>query len=266
MKFPFERWLKFLLQFTEFSNDEIQELCRSYGFAVPHVDDLKALKREIRETRPKHYRKGTPQALKWVRDQGLWGMYTDAPVVVAAKKLTHQHRLRQTIEYLLAANTKPTEVADYLQQALGDTVDPDVISAYSHYFWDVNSLAPRQWTEFCREQGPEGYVLSDIYQLRSAQFALWKLGHRVELDRVDTFKAMFHESTLRFMDTSRLKNGQGTALSAKAWADIAFAADDRLAGTSDKATEILRELKDLKIALGRRDISSIEELKNEKPV
>lgn len=270
MRFPYDKWLRYQLQFTEFTHAEIQSLCENYGFFPPTAEDLKFLKRELRETRPRRYRANSAKALAWVRSLGLWGLYTSAPAAVAAKALLNQSRVRQTIEYLLAANTPAATVADYIQQQQGVTVEPATIESYARYFWDVDSMSSRQWNKFCQElikdNDKEGYVLREVYQMRSPEFALWKLGHRVELDRKGVFEAMFHEATMRFMDTSQMKNGQGTALAAKSWADIMLASDDKLAGTADATQKVLVELKELRVALGRRDISSLEKLQETKRV
>ena len=263
MRHPYERWLKFQLQFSDFSREEIIELSANYGFVEPKVEELLLLKRQLRATKPKA-RKGSRKYLKWIRDEQLWGMYSRHPDVAAAQRhILQKSHTRQVVEYLLVANTPCSEISVWVEQQLGTPLKASVIQAYTHYYWDVDTLSPSQWFEYFKAI-PSGFKMQDCYQIRSPEYALWKLGHRVKLNRTEAFESMRHEGFMRFTDTSRLSNNMHTSQTAKNWADIAMSADDRLAGQSDAMASVLEELQGLRIALGRREISSVTILREEK--
>jgi len=263
MRYPFEKYLKYLIQFTEFSYAEITMVIEGYGFPAPSKEELTFLKKQMAATKPRPFRKHHQKTLRWIRQEGMWSMYSQDPVVLDAKALLGEVHVRRTIEYLLVANTSVEDTAGYLEAVLGRKVSVATVEAYRHYFCNVDLLTAKQWFDYFKRFGNEAYDLRDTFQLRSSEFALWKLGYRVELDRSDVMKAMFHEGVMRFMETSQLDNGLKTAQTGKIWSEVVFDADDRMQGAQDSVRAILDELREIRIKLGRRDISSLEDLKND---
>ena len=65
---------------------------------------------------------------------------------------------------------------------------------------------------------------------------------------------------MRFFETTASPNNKDTAMTAKMWAENIFKATEELNKTGDEVRQVLDELKSVAIKLGKRDISSIEEL------
>ena len=90
---------------------------------------------------------------------------------------------------------------------------------------------------------------------------MWRLGFRIELSQQDVIRGVFHESAMRFFETTTQKNTRDTAMTAKMWAENIFKATEELNKTGDEVRQVLDELKSVAIKLGKRDISSIDDLK-----
>ena len=65
---------------------------------------------------------------------------------------------------------------------------------------------------------------------------------------------------MRFMETGEMRNDKDTAMTAKLWADTTFRSSEILNRSGDGVREILAELKSISISLGKREITSLNEL------
>ena len=266
MRFPYERWLAHLLEFRDFTKEEVIELCENHGLVVPDVEDLASIARRTRASKPANCRKRSKNYLAWVREAGYWELYAGTRTMrIVTATVFNDYRLRQTIDYLLFANTEPYEVVVWIEDVLGVELTTDVVELYSKCFCDIRSMPPAQVIEFCKRMSKtEGFTLIDTYQLRSAEFALHKLGHRVEMPRDEVFKMMFQESAVRFAGTSLLPNNHFTAQTAKSWAEVAMLADNKMGGEEDAKDQILQSLQDLRIELGAKKVTTVEDLRAER--
>ena len=65
---------------------------------------------------------------------------------------------------------------------------------------------------------------------------------------------------MRFFETSQFENSRDTAMTAKLWAESLFKANEELEKSGDAVKQVLDNLKDIAIKLGKRDITSIDDL------
>lgn len=284
MRVPYERWLKHLIQFQGMSTAEVILVADSYGFIRPTEDTITFIRGQLASNRPRPFQIESQEGLKWIRDEGLWGMYSSADHVAAARGVLGQLQLRRALEFLLAANTPHSQVSEYVLDLLGVELEPAAVAAYEHYFWDINLLNHRQWVSYFKEEfrverkaltdggvrakdlklpimSQQSKKLLDAMRLRSPEYALWQLGHRVELPRGQVFSSMFHEAVMRFTETSLMQNNLHTAQTAKLWTEILSNADDRLTGSEDRTKQILDELRSLRIRTKDVKVSSLDDLR-----
>ena len=137
-------------------------------------------------------------------------------------------------------------------------VSHKIISLYQHYFWNPKIMSTSKWYAHLQTH-PDGQNLKGCFN-KGEEYALWKLGYRIDLSQEEMLKTVFHESSMRFMELNGKSNNRHTALTAKLWAENIFKANEELSRSGDTAKEVLEELRGIAIKLGKRDISSIEEL------
>ena len=284
MRVPYERWLKCLLQFQGMTSAQVILVADSYGFIPPTADTITFIRGELSQTRPSPFHEESAEAIRWIREQGLWGMARGAEHVTAARAILGQLQLRRTLDFLLAANTPHADVAAYAKDITGAELSEATVAAYEHYFWDVNLLNHRQWVTFFKAEFAEerqaqmaagvrpkdltlpfmskqSKKLLDTFRLRSPEFAMWQLGYRVDVQRGQVLGAMFHYTATRFTETSLMNNNLHTAQTAKLWSEILNNADDRLSGSEDRTKELLNELRSLRIRTKDAKVSSIDDLR-----
>jgi hypothetical protein len=151
-------------------------------------------------------------------------------------------------------------VASFTLEITGISVHKKTIDLYRHYFWNRDLLSTREWLEYL-EDYDDGKMLTACYS-QGGEYALWKLGHRVKLPKEEVLNSVFHESAMRFFETSQFDNTRDTAMTAKLWAENLFKANEELEKGGDAVKQVLDNLKDIAIKLGKRDITSIDDLKD----
>jgi hypothetical protein len=265
-RLPYENWLYYLLKFSSFKKSEVYDIIEHRGgFPRPSPEEVKEAMTRLKATKPDgDCRKGSRGRIRWVRQLGLLDVVHGTRQSSEAFSILDDVSARSIVELLLATNTPLEDIQEYLSRFTGRDASFEGLELYRHLFWDSTRMTSVCWRRyvdaFMKVDRYHGQLLGNCIELRSPEFALWKLGHRVEIDRDDMLKSMFHEAGMRFMETTFMKNGQGTSITAKNWSDIVMTADERMNAGSDKIRQALEELKNLQIRLGNREISSADKL------
>ena len=258
MKHPNEYWLKYMLMFSDLSLEQICEAAVLYEMPEPDTDYLLVIREQLERTKPSPFRLDFAETRKWVRRQRFMSLAKEDKYPVQARDLLGNTKVRPVLEALLIADTPLDSVALYIKDITGQAVTKRVIKMYSHYFWNRELLSTSQWFDYLRHHD-NGRLLKSCYS-RGEAFALWKLGHKVELSQKEVIRDLFHESSMRFFETAEMPNGKETAMTAKLWAENIFKATEELNKTGDAVSQVIDGLRDIAIKLGKRDISSVQDL------
>jgi len=175
-----------------------------------------------------------------------------------ARELLGNVKCRRVVETLLLANMDIQAVSEFVLEITGISVHKKTVDLYRHYFWNRDLLSTREWLDYLEEYD-NGKILASCYS-QGGEYALWKLGHRVSLPKEEILTSVFHESAMRFFETSQFDNTRDTAMTAKLWAESLFKANEELEKSGDAVKQVLENLKDIAIKLGKRDITSIDDL------
>lgn len=262
MKHPNEYWLKYLILFSGMSLEQISETALMYEFPEPDPNYLRELRDNLEETRPSPFRLSSASVKTWLRRQRVMSLAREDVNAVAARDHLGHPKVRRMMNAMLLSGTESDEIATYVTQLSGLKTTKKTVELYRHYFWNTKLLSLKQWRDYLKEHHDGKMLLSCLHQ--GTEHALWKLGHRVELPQEDVLRGVFHEASMRFFEMSQAPNTRDTALTAKLWAESIFKATEELNRSGDAVKQVITELKDMAIRLGRRDISSIEAL-SDKP-
>jgi hypothetical protein len=261
MKHPNEYWLKYLILFSGMTPKQIASTAGLYEFPAPSSGYILELTATLGKTKPKPFRTTSAKTRAWIRRQRVMSLFKDDKDALAARELLGIPRARRVINALLLADTPPQEIAGHVLSLTGQSPTAKTISLYRHYFWNTKLLSIREWVSYLKDHCDGRVLESCLHQ--GAEHALWKLGHRVEVAQEDVLRGIFHESSMRFFELSQSENGRDTALTAKLWAESVFRAAEELSRSGDAVKQVIGELKNMAIRLGRRDISSIDVLDGE---
>jgi hypothetical protein len=258
MKHPNEYWLRYMLMFSGATLEQIVSSAELYEMVPPSIEELQALRDKLDETKPSPFRMDTEATRGWVRRQRIMSLASEDPSATAARDLLGDNRARPVLEALLIADTPLEEIPGYVQQLSGTAPTKRTVNLFRHYFWNRDALSTQQWYDYL-EVHANGEMLRSCFN-RGKEYALWRLGCRIEVPQEDVLKGVFHESAMRFFETAERPNTRDTAMTAKMWAENIFKATEELNKTGDAVKQVLDGLKDIAIKLGKREISSLEDL------
>tara|TARA_B100000131_G_scaffold166520_1_gene160994 strand:- start:16635 stop:17405 length:771 start_codon:yes stop_codon:yes gene_type:complete len=244
--------------FSEMSLEQIAETAVMYEMLEPEPGYLAELREKLLETRPTPFRIDFGPTKAWVRRQRIMSLAKEDKHAVEARNLLGDYKARPVLEGLLLSGMGAEEVASNLKEITGKDVSKRTIKMFKHYFWNLELLSTSQWLSYLKKH-PEGRVLKSCYS-RGPEFALWKLGSSPELEQKAVIRGLFNESSMRFFETAGMPNSRETALTAKLWAENIFKATEELNRTGDAVQQVVDGLRDIAIKLGKRDVSSIQDL------
>lgn len=259
MKQPNEYWLKYMLLFSGLSSERIGESACMYDMTKPSTSYLRELDIKLRETRPPRLDLGNNPTRVWVRRQRVMSLATGQKYAIQARDLLGDTKVRPVIEALILSDADIGDVSKHTLDITGNKICKKTLNMYRHYFWNRELLSSGEWFSYLDDH-PNGKLLSQCYK-QGLEYALWRLGFRVELSQQEVIRGVFHESAMRFFETTTQENNRDTALTAKLWAENIFKATEELNKTGDEVRQVLDELRNVAIRLGKRDISSIDDLK-----
>lgn len=253
MRLPYEFWLKYLLVSAQATTQQIQEICSLYQLPVPAPEYLTQLRAELGNRR--HVTDAST-----LRSLKIKALAQGDPTANEARELLTEYRIRPVLEALLIGGLDNKDAAYNLEIITGRKTSSQVVSMYRHYFWNPDLLSNADWDKLLSDyHGKHGDKLKQCL-LRGSEYTLWKLGVSKEVDPKLMIGGIMYESAMRFKELSSYGNGHHTALAAKMWADNVFKAAEMLTRDEDQLRSTMNELSAFALKLGRREISSLEQL------
>lgn len=261
MNLPHKNWLKYMIGFVGSSVREAQEASTLYGLGEPSSEDLITLKEQLEESKPKcpmdiHY----PPCKSWIRKQKIMSLARETKDAVKAREILSNRRLRRVVQLLLITETPFDAICVYAKEITGAKVKEPQLKLFKHYFWNTDDMTLNDWAEFLDQDVWSDRELYLNSRERGEEYALWKLGYRVEIPDNDLLSQMLHEAQSRFFETSGDSNTKDTAMKAKLWSEVVFKALEEKNKTGDAVKQVLDELKSIAIHLDHEKIPSLEDL------
>lgn len=261
-QYPFDNWIRYLLLTLRPSYDDLSRLLKSARFPVPSEEYVGELQSELRARKPPRTFT-SPAGRMWLRKNRLYGLVLSTEDALAAKRLVHDHPMRERVESLLVAGLSSDAVVAGLLCLSPRPFPRKVVELYRHYFWDFSRMSVGDaHAFFSAYQNENGLRLRAFYG-RGPEFALWKLGYQTDVPGDTAAHMVYLESFYRFAELHTFSNDQNVALSAQLWTNQMYKSLEHLSGGGKDMEQVVAQLSNLSLKLGRREISSIEDLRNE---
>lgn len=167
LKHPSRRYVLYLLSKQVHNAKGVIAQMEALGLHIPRGhDDFEDLTEEVlRRMRalnlPKPFE---PRAAvlpvpteRWLRDHRLYDIWRGDPAVGTATELLAEPNVRHLLELLLLGPLSATAIARRVGERYGlpaHVMNPRVVRAYAHYFWDVDALDPGEWRTFIQAYCP----------------------------------------------------------------------------------------------------------------
>lgn len=260
---PNEYWLKYMLVFSGATREQIRETAKMHRLTPPDLTYLRSLSTQLDLTKPNPFRRESTGGRAWIRRQRIMSLAVEDSHAVGARSLLDDNKVRPILEALIMAGMEPSDISTYVRLITKRAVPADTVDKYRHYFWNRDLLSVAEWGEYLHKH-PNGSTLMSCHHLGS-EYALWTVGYRVEVSKQEALQMILHESIMRFAELGTHRNGVQTATAAKFWAENTFKAIESLDKKGDSIKEVVADLRAISIRLGRRDITSLEQKRLEKP-
>jgi hypothetical protein len=234
-------------------------MCDMYNMPAPRPEYLTSLGEDIMSARPEGDM--TESSVKrWMRKQRVYSLAAGDDAACLARDMLTDPRTRESLECMLTAGVSAEDCAFYLAELTGVKVTKRSIEEFTHYFWDLSLLTSSELLLYL-DRCVNGVVLTDCWS-SGEEFALWKLGYRVEIDKDETLKILLHEATMRFIETGKMVNSKDTAMTAKLWSEVVFKVLDEQSRSGDEIKGVVEELKSIAIRLESVETPDLVELSN----
>lgn len=258
MKQPNEYWLKYMLVFVSSDYAQIANAAKLYEFAVPDKAYVTSLLAKLDETKPNPFRLDTLATKNWLRRQRLMSMGTGGKDAMLAREYLSEAKVRSVLETLIIADTPREDIPEYVKEITGRKTTVEAVKLFEHYYWNRNLLSHRQWMDYLDDRSDRWLLLNSYDQ--GHEYALWKLGYRIQTSQEELVDAMLHEAAMRYLETRTMVNGEKTALTAKMWSEVVFKSIEEKDKKGDQAMKVAQEIREIAIKLEKASIKSIKEL------
>lgn len=252
-RLPNDTWLIYLLGGARLSGPDIRKLSIINGFVPATTAHLAVLRREVAAHR-------SELGDDWAMGGRVAGLVESSPDAVAAREMMMDPKVRPALELMFTAGASVGDLHEYVNTITSVRRSIEAVALYQHYFWDSQHMTDALWYELFKVH-PRGALLRGCYQ-NGVDYALWKLGKVPSFRPEDVVRRVLSESTMRFMETTHMVPDESTARQGKFWAENIFKASDQLGKTGDGLKKIIDEVKSVSLRLGKRQISSLEDLRN----
>jgi hypothetical protein len=232
---PSRRWLAHHL-LLGYSVDEITTLGPSYG-----VYGLDILADELQSFQNRVIRERTASTEAAVRRQRQLIALGRQHHYEAMANLAQNGQARRLVETLLLAGLTPSNIASELPLLQGRE---DAIRLLQLALMDSSLMSSSELQAYYRViKHPDMYHFISVYG-RGFDFAMWKLGMRIEYDHKHMVSVLAHEAGMRALETTALPPTESTAKSFSAYTQsyIALLEQQRESGSDvDRALLALKE-------------------------
>ena len=240
------------------SYSDVISASEMYGFVPPEQRYLQELSQAIDRTKPKPFRVNSAAARTWLRRQRVMSLISADKDAVRARDYLGDTKVRPVLEALILADTPRSEIPGYCLTLTGKKVTVKSVKFFEHYFWNRNTLTLKEWDSHLSGHS-SGEMLMACRE-RGVEYALWKLGYRVDIEHEQVVRGVLHEATMRFFEVGTKSNSKDTALTAKLWSEQIFKSLEELNKSGDAVQEVLEDLKNITIRLEKSSIKDIESL------
>jgi hypothetical protein len=259
MRLPNEYWLRYMIG-TNASDAAIYSSSELYGFDDPEVEYLESLRQQV----PQPPQENSSSARSWFRRQKVLSLVLGKPDALEARDYLGDGRIRHILEVLILADTERGDIPAYVKDLTGVKVNMGAVRLFEHYFWNRSLLNEEEWKDFVSIRDDREYLAMAYKQ--GAEYALWKKGYRLEIDHAEMLEVVAHESIMRFLETSELKNDRHTALTAKLWSEVYYGALDGRERTGSAADAVIDKLKQLSLDVDNERVKSVDIIREGKNI
>ncbi len=258
----YARYLVLLLDDPRKELTPALEVCGLAGMDKAQVDraisDMQGQPVDFRPWDPHH-----APSVRWLRQKKVHSlMHQDAAVEGMSGIVAHR-RMRETVERMLIGNVGHAEIAFRLRD-LGYAVGESAVADFRHFFWNTEIMGAADWANYFREDD-RGRTrdLQGQYaaaRISGPQFALYRSGIKVEVDRRKVLEEVHDELYFTFQEVRALPTSEKKVEMLSTISRSLVRIDERIEAGDSALADVLRKFEKFRVVPNAETVPSMKEL------
>jgi hypothetical protein len=265
VRHPSEGLIKFLMTQQHEQAEEDKwvhyEVC-ARGYPPPNPEYLAALRTSLLVSMPTNFDptdKMHRPSTKFLRSEGIYGLYHPDDAARAATELVSNTRVRAVVEQLLLGRLTSKEIAYRINKRMGVEISPDGIEAYKQYYWNTERLRVEEWATLLANHDAQRERVMAILECGGG-LALHLNGFQQQVESKQMLREML-ESV--YWDLREWSQQPRSAAKTKAIGSLARAAcllDTQMTGKDAEISKAMQSFEQLRLKTEGKAVPDIRDL------
>jgi len=262
---PATYYARYLVLVLDNPREELNPALGRYGVAELDDAQVEEAIASVRE-QPIDFRPWDATHLpssRWLRQRKIYSVLHQDAATTEMMAIVAHRRLREAVERLLIGNVPHQEVAFRLQE-LGYRVNESAVADFRHYFWNTEIMGAGDWAHYYRSDNrgrtrdlQEQY---DAARISGPQFALYRTGIRVEIDRRKTLEEMHRELYFTFQEVRALPLSDKKVEMLSNISRSVVRIEERLEAGDTALADVLRKFERFRLVSAPGEVPSMRDL------
>ena len=202
-------------------------------------------------------------SVKWLRQRRVYSLFHQDSAAEGMSSILAHRRMRETIERMLIGNVSHAEISFQLR-GLGYSVEEAAVADFRHFFWNTELMGAADWANYFREDD-RGRTrdLQGQYaaaRISGPQFALYRSGIKVEVDRRKVLEEVHDELYFTFQEVRALPTSEKKVEMLSTISRSLVKVSERIEAGDSALTDVLRKFEKFRMVSNAETLPSIQQL------
>lgn len=206
---------------------------------------------------------GHAPSARWLRAKKIYSLVHQDESARKMMEIVARRRVRETVERMLIGNVSHLE-ASYRLRTMGEDVEESAIADFRHYFWNTEIMGAGDWAHYFRQDAKgrtrdvqESY---DAALISGPQFALYRSGVKVEVDRKKVMEELHKELYFTFQEVRALPTSVKKVEMLSALSRSLARVDERIEAGDSALQDVLKKFEKFRVLTDTDTVPSMIEL------
>lgn len=251
-----------LLTLDDVTLQTVNKVLELRGLARVDAEQLACEATAIEDT-PQVFRPwdaGHAPSARWLRAKRIHSLVHQDGGTKEMMRIVSTSKLRETVERMLIGNVRHLEVS-YRLQKMGEVVGEAAVADFQHYFWNTKIMGAGDWAHYFRSDvkgrtrdTQDGY---DAALVSGPQFALYRSGVKVEIDRKQVMQELHRELYFTFQEIRALPTSQKKVEMLATTARSLARVDERIDASDSALLDVLKKFEKFRTITDTEVVPSI---------
>jgi hypothetical protein len=202
-------------------------------------------------------------SVKWLRQKKVYSLLHQDSAAEGMSAIVAHRRIREAIERMLIGNVSHAEISFHLK-SLGYSVEEAAVADFRHFFWNTEIMGGADWAHYFREDD-RGRTrdLQGQYaaaRISGPQFALYRSGIKVEVDRRKVLEEVHDELYHTFLEVRALPTSEKKVEMLSTISRSLVKVTERIEAGDSALSDVLRKFEKFRMASNAEPLPTMRQL------